>query len=280
MEKGIPSEALGWDVQAAHAIALARAGKTEEALKENQALLKKIDFTVRHGALPDLRLGFLGKKRSKTSLLKQTLLQKAIILAIAGRPVESFNASAAAGSVEVNNPTQDDQAAIQPLLRVLAKVTEPLDRQQVEELKHLQGDWDVVSLTLGGEVLPLPASNKVGSARLQIKGNTFTMTQTKPNGEKPTAYTGLIKIDGTKNPKTIDFIGSDQRQNLRNCIYELKAGTLRICYVFTRVSAIVRGVAKLSPDPVKRPTTFDSPPGSNIILMEYQRKRPEVNADE
>jgi hypothetical protein len=129
MERGIPTEALGWDVQAAHAIALARAGKTEEALKENQALTKKIDFTVRNGAIPDLRTGFLGKKRSKQSLLKQALLQKALILAIAGRTVESVDASTAAGRVEVNNPTEDDPSAIQAMLVTLAKAAEPRDRE-------------------------------------------------------------------------------------------------------------------------------------------------------
>lgn len=84
--------------------ALARAGKTEEALMENQALTKKIHFAVRNGALPDLRLRSLGKK----SLLKQTLLQQTLILAIAGKTVESADASEVAGRTEVNDPTEDD----------------------------------------------------------------------------------------------------------------------------------------------------------------------------
>jgi hypothetical protein len=129
MERSIPTEALGWDVQAAHAIALARAGNTEEALKENQALTKKIDFTVRNGALPDLRLRFLGKQRSKQSLLKQKLLQKSLILAIAGRTVESVDASTAASHIEVTNPTEDDLSAVQAMLVTLDKAAEPRDRE-------------------------------------------------------------------------------------------------------------------------------------------------------
>ena len=126
-EAGRPTEPLGWEVQAAHAIALARAGKTEEALKENQALMNKIDVNVRKGRLPNLQLEFLGATRSEKSLLKQVLLQKSLILAIAGRTVESVDASTAAGHVEVNNPTQDDQSAIQAMLLVLAKAITPRD---------------------------------------------------------------------------------------------------------------------------------------------------------
>ena len=126
-EAGRPTEPVGWDVQATHALALARAGKTEEALKENQSLMKKIDVNMRKGRLPNLQLEFLGRTRSQKSLLKQTLLQKSLILAIAGRTVESVDASTAAGHVEVNAPTQNDQSAIQALIRMLAKVVDPAD---------------------------------------------------------------------------------------------------------------------------------------------------------
>jgi|GEM_PF-2267097 len=124
-EAGRPTEPLGWDVQSTHALALARAGKIEEALKENEALLKKIDINVRKGRLPDLRLEFFGTTRSQKSVLMQTLLQKSLILAIAGRTAESVDASNAAGHVEVENPTKDDQSAIQAMIQTLAKAIEP-----------------------------------------------------------------------------------------------------------------------------------------------------------
>ncbi|MFK7735358.1 MAG: serine/threonine-protein kinase [Pirellulaceae bacterium] len=119
-QQGRPTEPVGWDVQAAYALALARAGETEKALKENQQLLAKIEVNIRFGQLPDLRLEFHGTKRSPKSLLKQTLLQKSVILAVAGRTAEAVDASTAVGVVKVNNPTQDDQLAIQAMLRVLA----------------------------------------------------------------------------------------------------------------------------------------------------------------
>ena len=92
-----PTEPVGWDVQAVHALALARAGRTEEALRENEALMKKIDVNLRKGRLPEMQLEFLGTTRSQKSLLKQTMLQKSLILAIAGKTAESVDASTAAG---------------------------------------------------------------------------------------------------------------------------------------------------------------------------------------
>lgn len=118
---GRPTEPLGWDVQAVHALALARAGKVDEALEENQTLLKKIEVNVLKGRLLEVQLEFLGKTRSQKSLLKQTLLQKALILAIAGKTSESLDASATAERVELNNTaTQADKLAIQAMLRMLA----------------------------------------------------------------------------------------------------------------------------------------------------------------
>ncbi|MCA9176196.1 MAG: hypothetical protein KDB14_17035 [Planctomycetales bacterium] len=119
---GRPTEPLGWDVQAAHAIALARAGLMEEALQENAALGKKIAVNVEKGRLPDLQSEFLGKLRSQRSLLKQVQLQKSLILAIAGKTAESVESAAAAGQIEVAKATEDDQVAIQELLLAFAKV--------------------------------------------------------------------------------------------------------------------------------------------------------------
>lgn len=133
-EEGRPTEPVGWAVQAVHALALAQAGKTAEALKENEALMKKIEVNVRKGRLPDLQLEYFGKMRSQKSLLKQTLLQKALILAMAGKTAESVDASTTAGRVEVDKPTKEDQSAIQAMLRMLAKAHEaPADDSQPAE---------------------------------------------------------------------------------------------------------------------------------------------------
>jgi predicted XRE-type DNA-binding protein len=120
-EQGRPTEPLGWDVQAAHAIALARAGKIEESLKGNQKLMQKIEINLQKGRLPNQQTEFLGAARSQKSLLMQSQLQKALILAIARKTADSVDASAAAGQVEIENPTQADQPAIQALLHALLK---------------------------------------------------------------------------------------------------------------------------------------------------------------
>lgn len=172
---GRPTEPVGWDVQATHALALARAGKIEESLRENGALIKKIEVNLQKGRLPGLQLEFLGKTRSQKSLLQQSLLQKAIILGMAGKTAESVDAATAAGRVEVDKPTKQDQPAIQAMLGILAKVAEtsvdaPLtparskvsaQQKTTEFLEEAarRGDLEAVEAALKAGVAPNSPSN-------------------------------------------------------------------------------------------------------------------------
>ena len=143
-----------------------------------------------------------------------------------------------------------------------------------EELKQLQGNWESVSLTEGGKQLAI--ENGFGGALLQIKGNTFVIGEKKPNGEKSEVDTGQIEIDSTTTPKTIDFIG---RAQLTIGIYEFEDGVLRICLVEQGGTDAPAGERIPATKPLKRPTTFDSPAGSNMMLMEFTRKEPAKEND-
>jgi len=164
-EAGRPTEPLGWGVQAAHALALARAGKITESLKVNEALMKKIDVNVHKGRLPDLPLQFLGETRSVKSLLQQALLQKSIILGIAGRTVESVDASTTAGRVEVDKPTQDDQPAIQVMLLALAKANAPDEASAPDEANS---GASVPRTILDQGYTILDGGESIGSRRLVV----------------------------------------------------------------------------------------------------------------
>ena len=91
---------------------------------------------------------------------------------------------------------------------------------------QLQGDWESVSVTESGK--QLAADDGFGGLLLQIKNDTFVLTEKRPNGEMNEIDTGRIEINSTTSPKTIDFIGRAER---RPGIYELRDGVLRICVV-------------------------------------------------
>ena len=118
---GIPTEPLGWDLQAVHALALARSGQMENARKENRALEKKIRVNLEKSRVPNLQSTFLGVSRTNQALLQQVILQEAFILACNDQMAESVQVSATAGSVELKDPTDGDQLAIQQILIALSE---------------------------------------------------------------------------------------------------------------------------------------------------------------
>jgi len=92
----------------------------------------------------------------------------------------------------------------------------------MNELERLQGNWNFVSLEVEG--MKLPAQMFKG-AKIIIKGDTFTSI----TGEA--TYSGTIKVDVTKQPKTIDLIFTEGPEKGRTSlgIYELDGDSLKIC---------------------------------------------------
>ena len=74
------------------------------------------------------------------------------------------------------------------------EIASVLEQEQVgkEELKRLQGGWDVAAFTQGGRK-EFAADKGVGM-RVQIKGETITRIQTMPNGEKASKVWGRIEL--------------------------------------------------------------------------------------
>jgi uncharacterized protein (TIGR03067 family) len=158
--------------------------------------------------------------------------------------------------VAVGNPITEEE--VHKLVQRVAKDS---------DFKQLQGNWESVSVTEGEK--QLSTEDGFGGLLLQIKGDTFVIAERKPDGEKTEVDTGRIEINSTATPKTIDFIGRDER---RLGIYKLMHGVLRTCLVEHGGTDGFRGERISDGNPVKRPTTFESPTGSNMMLMEFQRK--------
>ena len=140
------------------------------------------------------------------------------------------------------------------------------------DLTQLQGDWETESLTESGNKLAV--KDGFGGLLLQIKGDTFVIAGRKPNGEKTEVDSGRIEINSTATTKTIDFIGRDEE---RLGIYELKHDVLRVCLVEKAGKDAPRDERILDTQTQKRPKTFKSPTGSNMMLMEFQRAKSDEN---
>ncbi|PAY16788.1 hypothetical protein CKO51_24925 [Rhodopirellula sp. SM50] len=138
------------------------------------------------------------------------------------------------------------------------------------ELAELQGEWETESLTEGGKQ-QLATENGFGGLLLQIKGNRFVIKERTPTGGISDVDTGRIEIDSTTTPKTIDFVGRDKPNQRSLGIYEFEDGVLRICLVEQGGTDAPAGERIPDTKPLKRPTTFDSPAGINVMLMEFRR---------
>ncbi|EMB17828.1 protein containing Serine/threonine protein kinase [Rhodopirellula europaea 6C] len=137
------------------------------------------------------------------------------------------------------------------------------------DVTQLQGDWETLSVTESGK--QLATENGFGGLLLQIKGNRFVIKERTPNGDISDVDNGRIEIGSTTTPKTIDFIDRDQPNQRSLGIYELDDGVLRICLAEQGGTDASAGERIPDTKPLKRPTTFDSPAGSNIMLMEFRR---------
>ena len=138
------------------------------------------------------------------------------------------------------------------------------------EVKQLQGVWEAASVTEGGK--QLAAEKGFGSILLEINGDSFAITEASLNGEKSDPDTGGIEINSMTDPKTIDFIDRNHSDRRSRGIYELKDGVLRLCLVEQVGTDVPRDERNPDTQTLKRPKTFESPTGSNMMLMEFHRK--------
>jgi uncharacterized protein (TIGR03067 family) len=125
-----------------------------------------------------------------------------------------------------------------------------------KELKALEGDWQLTRQEERGSLTPRPV---VARLRIVIEGDQMSWYIGNPAPNQ----TADLKVDPTKNPRTIDAEitrGSAKDKKMLG-IYRLGKDSLEICWG--------------EPGSGKRPTKFTSRPGvgSGNVLCRYQREK-------
>jgi uncharacterized protein (TIGR03067 family) len=122
------------------------------------------------------------------------------------------------------------------------------------ELGRFQGTWKFVSIEAEGD---RASQEDLVSVTVVIQGNRFTLR----NG--PTINRGVLTVDPTVIPKTIDVAFSEgtQRGMISQGIYELDGDLLKVC----------NGSSDKG-----RPTEFASKSGSGLTVQLLKRAKPPV----
>lgn len=110
--QGRPTEPYGWDIQMTHTMVLLRAGKIDDARKENTALLTKLNVNLSRGRLPNLNVNFRGGKRSQASLKRECLLQRSLIEATASVADAAKSFLKEANEIEETESVRADQKSL------------------------------------------------------------------------------------------------------------------------------------------------------------------------
>jgi uncharacterized protein (TIGR03067 family) len=116
------------------------------------------------------------------------------------------------------------------------------------DLDKLQGDWRKVESQVDGNA---EAADTMPSVR--IRDDKVRLLQ---NGNEQEGIELKLKLDAQTNPRLIDIVLPDG-QTLEG-IYKLEAGRWTIC---------IRSEAGVK----DRPTTFESKPGSKLILAVFEK---------
>ena len=118
------------------------------------------------------------------------------------------------------------------------------------DAKHIQGTWTITDAQFGGAPFPPEVSKmivlKIEDGKYEVKAENLDK--------------GTYTIDATVQPKTLDVYGVEGPNAGKHfpCIYELHGDELKVCY-------------QLGDGP--RPAEFNSPKGTEIFLVTYQRKQ-------
>lgn len=89
-----------------------------------------------------------------------------------------------------------------------------------KDKKQLQGTWMVVSFQSGTKEVP---EEQAKMMTLTIKDDTFTL------GDGKKEEKGMVKLDPSKTPKSMDLIVKDGKETAL-FIYALDGDTLKLCW--------------------------------------------------
>lgn len=129
---------------------------------------------------------------------------------------------------------------------MLAAADPPKEEVLKEELKKLEGAWEVSHLERAGQTLP---DDKVKSLSFQVtfKGNKMTAKTAAGSNE------ATFEIDPSKAPKTLDT--TDKKEKTEKGIYKIEGDTLTLCIA-------VSG---------ERPADFATKTGSDHMMFKLKK---------
>jgi uncharacterized protein (TIGR03067 family) len=126
----------------------------------------------------------------------------------------------------------------------------PKEDASKDDLKKLEGTWEVVQMERAGRAL---SSEQVKSLNFQV---TFKEKQIRSRTGSITTE-GTYQIDATKSPRTIDV--TDRAGKLERGIYKLDDDTLTVVTAPTGADA---------------PTSLEPKSGSSQMLLVLKRVKP------
>lgn len=137
-------------------------------------------------------------------------------------------------------------------LAFLLAADQPKGDANKRDVDRLQGDWAAVSMFSDGIKLP---DDDVQSLFRTVQGDQYTLFLFRKVIGK-----GTLRIDATKQPKTVDFVsaGAASKPQLIHGIYELGADTWKVCYALPSK---------------ERPKEFVSKKGTGHTLAVWEREK-------
>jgi uncharacterized protein (TIGR03067 family) len=139
------------------------------------------------------------------------------------------------------------------LLATIVTADDAKDEAIKKDRKQIEGTWRIVALEVNGN-----KANDDDAKKLSVvNGSDGTWTLLSEGKE---ISKGTSTFDPTKKPKSIDFTPTEGegKGNQYLGIYELGATTRKMCF---------------APPGKERPTEFSSAPGSEIILVTFEREK-------
>ena len=141
------------------------------------------------------------------------------------------------------------------LLTAIATITaadDAKDEAIKKDRKKIEGTWRVVALEVDGNKSPEEDARKL----TVVNGSDGTWSLRSEDKE----IKGTSTIDPTVKPKTIDLTWTDEegKENHSLGIYELGETTRKLCF---------------APPGKARPSEFSSTPGSEHILVKFEREK-------
>jgi uncharacterized protein (TIGR03067 family) len=134
----------------------------------------------------------------------------------------------------------------------VAAIGQICDGQTPDERAKLTGKWTCSSAVIDGRPLA-----EEGAKALQL---TLTTDRYKTERGNQVLFDSTYSIDATKNPQTIDMVGTEGEAKGKPArgIYKLDGDQLTICYVMPGKD---------------RPASFESKPDSGAYLVVWKRSK-------